>query len=41
MRKDVGSDATEYIYFGGVPIADYKPASGDWSDYVYANASAL
>ncbi|MGH9641341.1 MAG: hypothetical protein ACRD3Q_02835, partial [Terriglobales bacterium] len=36
VRKDVGSEATEYIYFGGQVIADYNPATGDWSDYIYA-----
>lgn len=41
VRKDVGSDATEYIYFQGQPIAEYKPASGDWSDYIYANGKRI
>jgi RHS repeat-associated protein len=41
VRKDVGSDATEYIYFNGQPIAEYKPASGDWSDYIYANGQRI
>src|SRR5262249_39883497 len=41
VRKDVGSDATEYIYFQGQPIAEYKPVTGDWSDYIYANGKKI
>ncbi|MBV9145235.1 MAG: hypothetical protein JO065_04920, partial [Acidobacteria bacterium] len=42
VRKDVsGSDPTEYIYFGGVPIAEHDPTTGDWSDYIYANGKRV
>lgn len=42
VRKDVsGSDPTEYIYFGGQPIAEYDPNTGDWSDYIYANGKRI
>lgn len=38
VRKDVsGSDATEYLYFNGQPIAEHDPNTGDWSDYIFAN----
>jgi hypothetical protein len=35
VRKVVGSDATEYFYFGGQLITERK-ANGDWTDYIYA-----
>jgi len=41
VRKDVGSDSTEYIYFNGQVIAEHKPSSTDWSDYVYANGKRM
>ena len=41
VRKDAGGDATEYIYFGGQVIAEFKPTAGDWSDYIYANGSRI
>ena len=41
VRKDVGSDATEYIYFNGRVIAEYKPATGRWSDYIFANGQRI
>ena len=31
IRKNVGADATEYIYFGGQVIAEHK-LNDDWSD---------
>ena len=38
VRKDVtGSPSTEYIYFGGNPIAEHDVTRGTWSDYIYAN----
>ena len=40
VRKDVGSDATEYVYFGGQVIAEHK-LNGDWSDYIYANGKRI
>jgi RHS repeat-associated protein len=41
IRKNVGADATEYIYLNGQVISEYKPATGDWSDYVYANGKRI
>jgi len=39
--KDIGSDATEYIYIQDQPIAEYNPGSGNWSDYVFANGKRV
>ena len=33
-----GNDPTEYISFNGEPIAEYDPNTGDWTDYIFANA---
>jgi YD repeat-containing protein len=40
IRKTVGSDYTDYIYFNGEIIAERR-VSGDWSDYVFANGRML
>lgn len=40
VRKNVGSDWTEYFHFSGQVIAELKP-NGDWSDYVYAGGRRL
>ena len=40
IRKDTPSGWTEYIDFGGRPIAE-KNANGTWSDYVFANGQRL
>ncbi len=40
MRKDVGSDATEAIYFAGRLLAERK-LNGDWIDSVYANGARV
>ena len=37
VRKDTGGATTEYVYFGGQPIAEKNVSTGDWSDYIYAN----
>ncbi len=36
VRKDVGTRATEYYYFGGQLMATRDPSSGQWTDYIYA-----
>jgi RHS repeat-associated protein len=40
VRKDVGSDWTEYIYWQQQPIAE-KHADGTWSDYIFANGQRI
>jgi RHS repeat-associated protein len=40
VRKQVGSDWTDYIFFGGNVVAEKKP-NGDWSDYVHAGGRLL
>ena len=40
MRKDVGSDWTEYMYWDGQPLAE-KHADGTWSDYIFANGERI
>jgi YD repeat-containing protein len=42
IRKDVaGSPSTEYIYFGGTPIAEHDVNGGTWSDYIFANGKRI
>lgn len=42
VRKDVvGSDSTEYIYFGGQVIAERNVTNGAWTDYIYANGKRV
>ena len=36
VRKDNGSSATEYYYFGGQLMATRDPVSNQWTDYIYA-----
>jgi RHS repeat-associated protein len=40
VRKEVGSDATDYVIFNGQTIAEHAP-NGDWSDYVYAGSKRI
>ena len=40
IRKDIPSNWTEYVYFGGQPIAE-KNANGTWSDYIFANGQRI
>jgi RHS repeat-associated protein len=40
ISKVVGSDITNYFYFGGQPIAE-RQNNGDWSDYVYAGSTRI
>jgi RHS repeat-associated protein len=40
VRKQVGSDAVDYIYLNGRPIAERK-ANWDWSDYIYEGSHRL
>ena len=35
-----GATSTEYIYFGGEPIAE-KDQSGSWTDYIYAEGKKI
>src|SRR5262249_3736053 len=35
-RKKVGSTSTDYVRFAGNAIAEFNPATGDWSDYIFA-----
>jgi RHS repeat-associated protein len=37
VRKDTASGSTEYIYFGGGVIAELNPATGAWTDYIFAS----
>jgi RHS repeat-associated protein len=36
VRKDAGSSGMEYLYFAGQVIAEKNPATGDWTDYIFA-----
>jgi RHS repeat-associated protein len=36
VRKDAGTTATEFIYFNGEVIAENNPATGTWTDYIFA-----
>lgn len=40
VRKESGGAWTEYISFGGVPIAE-KNNTGSWSDYIFANGQRI
>ena len=40
VRKDVGANYTEYIYFGSNIIAEHDQAGG-WSDYIFANGKRI
>jgi len=40
VRKQIGSDWTDYVYFGGNAVAEKKP-NGDWSDYVYVGGRRI
>jgi RHS repeat-associated protein len=39
-RVDIGSNWTEYVYFGGQPLAE-KTKAGDWVDYIYAGGQRI
>jgi RHS repeat-associated protein len=41
VRKQSASETTEYIYFGGQPIAERDATNGDWSDYIYAGGRRI
>jgi RHS repeat-associated protein len=42
VRKNVtGSDSTEYVYFGGVAIAERDATTGYWSDYIFGNGRRI
>jgi RHS repeat-associated protein len=40
VRKDNGSNWTEYVRFGGQVVAE-KTSDGFWSDYIYANGKRI
>jgi hypothetical protein len=40
VRKNVGSNWTEYVYFGDQLMAE-KNTDGSWSDYIYANRQRI
>jgi RHS repeat-associated protein len=40
VRKQSGAASTEYIYFGGQPIAE-RNGDATWSDYIYAGGRRL
>ena len=42
IRKDTGgnTNVTEYIYFGGEPIAE-RDFSGNWTDYIFAGSKRI
>ncbi len=40
IRKNVGNDWTEYVYWNGQPLAE-KHADGTWSDYIFANGKRI
>ena len=41
MAKIGGSHAGEVVYFGGRPMALYNPASGAWTDMIWAGGNLL
>jgi RHS repeat-associated protein len=41
VQKQANGTATEYIYFDGQPIAEYNPATQDWTDYIYASGRRI
>ena len=41
VRKDTPAGSTEYINFGGSVIAELNPASGAWTDYIFAGGSRI
>lgn len=41
VRKSSSGGSTEYLYFGGVLLAELDVSSGNWHDYVYAGASII
>lgn len=41
VRKVYGSATTEYIYFGGLLLAEYNPGSASWTDRIYGPGGAL
>lgn len=40
IRKNVGNDWTEYIYWNGQQLAETHP-DGTWSDYIFANGKRI
>lgn len=41
VRKDVGSVATEYFYFGSEIIAELNPSTGAFTNYAYFNGQRV
>ncbi len=41
VEKTGGSNPTETVYFGGVPVALLNPSSGAWTDLIYAGSSMI
>ena len=41
VAKIGGSHAGEVVYFGGRPMALYNPASGAWTDMIWAGGNLL
>src|SRR6185437_12931759 len=41
VRKDAGSNSTEYFYFGSEIIAELNAASGQFTNYVYFNGQRV
>jgi len=41
VTKVAGGATTEYVYFKGQPMAELNPASGDWSDYIFAGGRRI
>jgi len=42
-EKNVGGDKTDYVYFGGEPIAEYHntPSGYAWDDYIFAGSKRI
>ena len=40
FRKATANGWTEYVYFGGTPVAE-KNSTGSWSDYIFANGQRI
>lgn len=41
VQKINGSTTTEYIYFGGLLLAEYSPSGDSWTDRIYGPGGAL
>lgn len=41
VRKDTSSGSVEYVYFGSQMIAEFNPATGAWTDYIFAGGKRI